>query len=87
MSYTFVVKFDNKGEIKMRFNNLEAEIKRTGLSVENVASELNLERATFYNRLNGKTKWTLGDMLKVQKFINFKTSQQLSLDYLFKVEN
>ena len=70
----------------MRFNNLEAEIKRIGLSVENVASELSFERATFYNRLNGKTKWTLGDMLRVQNFVNKKTGQQFSLDYLFKAE-
>lgn len=71
----------------MRFYNLEAELKRTGLSVENVASELSFERATFYNRLNGKTKWTLGDMLSVQNFLNKRTSQNLTLDYLFKVEN
>ena len=71
----------------MRFNNLEAEIKRTGLNIENVASELNFERATLYNRLNGKTKWTLGDMLRLQNFLNKKTSQQLTLDYLFKVEH
>ncbi len=70
----------------MKFNNLEAEIKRTGLSVENVASELNFERATLYNRLSGKTKWTLFDMIKIQKFINLKTSQQLTLDYLFQME-
>lgn len=71
----------------MRFNNLEAEIKRTGKSVESVASELNFDRATFYNRLNGKTKWTLGDMLSVQNFLNKTTSQNLTLDYLFKVEH
>ena len=71
----------------MRFNNLEAEIKRTGKSVESVASELNFDRTTFYNRLNGKTKWTLGDMLSVQNFLNKTTSQNLTLDYLFKVEH
>ena len=70
----------------MKFNNLEAEIKRTGLSVENVASELNFERVPLYNRLSGKTKWTLFDMIKIQNFINLKTSQHLTLDYLFKME-
>lgn len=70
----------------MRFNNLEAEIKRAGLSVETFASEINLEKATMYNRLSGKTKWTLGDMVCVQNYLNAKTSQKLTLDYLFHTE-
>lgn len=70
----------------MKFYNLEAEIKRTGMSVETIASELHFERATFYNRLSGKTKWTLFDMLKIQNFLNLKTNQKLTLDYLFKME-
>lgn len=69
----------------MRFNNLEAEIKRAGISVEKFAKEINLDKATMYNRLNGKTKWTLGDMICVQKYINSKTSQNLTLDYLFHI--
>lgn len=70
----------------MKFNNLEAEIKRTGQSVETVAYELDFERATLYNRLSGKTKWTLSDMIKIQNFLNLKTKQNLTLDYLFKME-
>ena len=70
----------------MKYRNLEAEIKRTGMSVEAVANELKFMRCTFYNRLSGKTNWTLSDMIKVQNFINLKTQQNLSLDYLFKME-
>lgn len=70
----------------MRFSNLEAEIKRAGLNVETFAKEVRLEKCTLYNRLNGSTKWTLGDMLSVQKYLNEKNSDHLTLDYLFFIE-
>lgn len=67
----------------MRFNNLEAEFARMNLSVEEVASKLGFAKALIYNRLSGKTNWTLGDMLKLQKFINERTQSDYTLDYLF----
>ena len=67
----------------MRFSNLEAEITRIGLSVEEFGKKFGFKKGTMYNRLNCKTKWTLPDMLKVQKFINDKTQSNLTLDYLF----
>lgn len=67
----------------MRFKNLEAEFARMGLSVEEVASKLGFAKALIYNRLSGKTNWTLGDMLKLQKFINDRTQSHYTLDYLF----
>lgn len=70
----------------MRFSNLEAEIKRAGMSVETFAKEIHLEKVTMYNRLKGKTKWTLSDMVSIQKYLNNKTSQNLTLDYLFHID-
>ena len=67
----------------MRFVNLEAEFKRMGLSVEDVGNELGFAKCVMYNRLNSKTNWTLGDMLKIQKFVNDKTQSHYTLDYLF----
>ncbi len=67
----------------MRFKNLEAEFARMGLSVEEVANKLGFAKCVMYNRLANKTKWTLNDMLKVQKFVNDGTNQRLTLDYLF----
>ena len=67
----------------MRFKNLEAEFARMGLSVEEVASKLGFAKALIYNRLSGKTNWTLGDMLKIQQFINDGTKSHYTLDYLF----
>lgn len=67
----------------MRFRNLEAEITRLGLSVEEFGNELGFTKCTFYNRLGCRSNWTLTDMLKVQKFINDRTQSKLTLDYLF----
>ena len=67
----------------MRFKNLEAEFKRIGLSVEEIGNELGFAKCVMYNRLANKTNWTLNDMLKVQKFVNDRTQQRLTLDYLF----
>lgn len=68
----------------MRFRNLEAEFRRMGKSVEEVARLLGFEKATLYNRLNSKTNWTLNDMLKVQDFVALSTGSHYTLDYLFK---
>ncbi len=67
----------------MRFKNLEAEFARIGLSVEEVGDKLGFAKTLIYNRLSGKTNWTLGDMLKVQKFVNDNTQSHYTLDYLF----
>ena len=67
----------------MRYKNLEAEIARTGLSVEEVGHKLGFEKSLMYNRLSGRTKWTLSDMLEIQKFINDATGSHYTLDYLF----
>lgn len=67
----------------MRFKNLEAEFARMGLSVEEVGNELGFAKSLLYNRLAGKTNWTLGDMVKIQDFINDRSQSHYTLDYLF----
>ena len=67
----------------MGFRNLEAEFARMGLSVEEVGNKLGFAKCLMYNRLKGKTNWTLSDMLKIQKFVNERTQSHYTLDYLF----
>ncbi len=81
--FTHLNKAKGAKKIFMRFSNLEAEITRTGLSVEEFGKKLGFTKGTMYNRLNCKTNWTLNDMLKVKKFLDAKTQSNLTLDYLF----
>ena len=67
----------------MMFKNLKAEFERMGLSVEEVGDKLGFAKCLLYNRLKGKTNWTLSDMLKIQKFVNDGTQSHYTLDYLF----
>lgn len=67
----------------MRFSNLEAEIARIGMSPEKVGEAIGMSKQIIYNRLNGKTKWTLTEMLKIQRLINSKSNAKNTLDYLF----
>lgn len=67
----------------MRYKNLEAEFVRMGLSVEDVGNKLGFAKALMYNRLAGRTNWTLSDMLKIQKLVNDSTEAHYTLDYLF----
>lgn len=67
----------------MRFSNLEAEIARIGMSPERLGAEIGMSKQIIYNRLNGKTKWTLAEMLKIQRLINSKGNAKYTLDYLF----
>ena len=67
----------------MRFDNLLAEIARIGMTVETVGEAIGMSRQIIYNRLNGKTKWTLSEMLKIQRLINSKGKAKYTLDYLF----
>lgn len=70
----------------MRFGNLEAEFTRIGLSVEKVGDELGFAKCVMYNRMKGKTNWTLTDMLKIQELVNERTKTHHTLDYLFAKE-
>lgn len=67
----------------MRFNNLEAEFARIGMSPEKVGEAVGMSRQLMYNRLNGTTKWTLAEMVKVQNLVNTKSNANNTLDYLF----
>lgn len=67
----------------MRFDNLEAEFARIGMSPEKVGKAVGMSKQLIYNRLNGTTRWTLDEMIKVQKLVNAKCKTNNTLDYLF----
>lgn len=77
-----------EGDEKLKtFQNLEAEIKRTGLTKEEFCKKLGISTRGLWNKATGRTKWDLEAMRKVQKAINEMTHQDLSLEYLFVDDN
>lgn len=68
----------------MRFLNLKMEFRKLYMSVEQVAQKTGFVTMSLYNKLNGKTEFTLDEMLILRDFINSHYKKQLTLDYLFK---
>lgn len=69
------------------YQNLEAEIKRTGLTKEEFCKRLDISTRELWNRATGRTKWDLETMEKIQKALSEMTHQKLSLEYLFVDDN
>ncbi len=66
------------------FRNLEAEIKRQGLTKSNLANLLHMQPSTLSQKLTGKSDFTLAEAFKIQKLLKAET---ISLDILFKQAN
>lgn len=63
------------------FNNLRAELARNNINAKELAEILNLSQKTVYNKLKGKSEFTLSEILKVQEML-----PDSSLEYLFETE-
>ena len=61
------------------FNNLAAEIKRSGLTQKQFAEKVRINPITFSSKINGKTEFQLVEIKRILEFFNLK----LSFDYLF----
>lgn len=62
------------------FRNLEAEIKRQGLTKFKLASLLHMRPSTLSQKLNGKSDFTLKEAFKIQQILKAET---ISLEILF----
>ena len=63
----------------MKYPNLRAEMARRGIKVGDVAKTLNLSYSATYNKISGRTDFTLAELLIIKRrFFPDKT-----LDYLF----
>ena len=61
---------------KRLFPNLEAELKRNGLTNALYGKKIGLSASGVSARLNGKTDFSLGEMLKTKELLN-KTLDEL----------
>ena len=62
------------------YRNLEAEIVRAGYTKKEVAEKLDYRLGTFYSKLNGDTKFTLDEALKIRN----EFFPEMEIEYLFK---
>lgn len=61
----------------MRYNNLEAELKRRSITRESLAKELGCTVSTISQKLTGKYEFTLGEAFTLRKLLD------CSIEYLF----
>ena len=66
------------------YSNLNAEISRANIDVNQIVSIAKITRPTFIKRKKGISDWKLSEMLLIQRYINEKLNTNYTLDYLFK---
>ena len=70
-----------------RYNNINAELARAGVSTKELADFMGLSSQTVYGKLNGKITVTERDMRNVQNFFVEKTGGKFSFEYLFECKD
>ena len=68
--------------IAVNCNNLEAEMKRKGISRMDIANLLELSYSTIHSRFNGKSEWLYNECVLIRDTY----FPDLELDYLFSKE-
>ena len=66
------------------YNNLNAELSRGSISLNEIAEDIGITRQAFINKKKGKTNWKLNEMVSIQEYINSKLNTNYTLDYLFQ---
>lgn len=67
------------------YDNLKAEMSRNGITGTELAAILHISNQSFYQKMNGKTDFTLKQVLSIQYYLNhINPSVNYTLDYLFK---
>ena len=59
------------------YQNLQAEMKQRGLTIHSLAKSIGVPASTLRDRLTGKSKLTLDDALKIQRFLDTGTVETL----------
>lgn len=70
-----------------KFKNVRKAMVEADMNVKQVATEIGISKQAFYNKLNGKTKFSLGDMLSIRDTLNNHSNEKFTLEYLFGDDN
>lgn len=52
------------------YRNLEAELKRCGLTKGDLAERMNIQATTLSNKFNGKSHFTLNEAFRIKSILN-----------------
>ena len=66
------------------FPNLNAELARIGMSNEKLGEIMGTNTASVHRKLYGITEFKLSELVSIQEYLNEKSDNNLTLDYLFK---
>lgn len=67
----------------INLSNLEAEMKRKGISRSDIARTLNVSYRTIHSKFNGESEWSYADCVKVRN----KYFPNMLLEYLFRLDS
>lgn len=70
-----------------QFLNVKVEMTRAGINVSTVAEEMGMSPQALYQKLNGKTEFTLKDIKLFRSILVKNLGENLTLDYLFGGDN
>lgn len=68
------------------YDNLRAEMSRNKVTGLKLASVLKITHASFYNKMHGKSDFTLKEIVGIQRYLKSvdpSRASDLTLDYLF----
>lgn len=65
------------------FRNLEAELMRSQITKAELAARIGISTGSISLKFNGKTEFTLPEMLAIQKQLSGEDGNAFTLDYLF----
>lgn len=67
----------------INLSNMEAEMKRNGVSRIDIAETLGVSYRTIHSKFNGESEWSYTDCVTVRD----KYFPDMSLEYLFQIDN
>jgi transcriptional regulator with XRE-family HTH domain len=68
------------------FRNLEAELRRAGISRKELAEKVGCNQGTLSLKLNGKSIVTLPEAMKMKRVICDALQTEFTLEYLFATQ-
>lgn len=63
----------------MNVNKLRGKIVERGMNVDRLATEIGMNRATLYRKLNALDKMTVGDALKIKEALKMTNAEAFDI--------